>query len=376
VALADDLGTFRATASLRTLVPDGRPGLHLKLPLGITALGARRDLPVRYLANGDRGKHLLAAVARHPGLRGRVHVCDESDWWLATGGGMADGVLGCQLRRYPPALVADPGTALVPLAAFGVTVDDRAPAVAALAAARPGRGRGPGDDGPAAARRRGHPRRLDRAAGLGLLAALTTEMVRLGVVALAHGVMPEVHGQNVVVVCRQGRVAGLALRDHDAVRIHPPWLAAAGLPDPGYVVDDRTPNTLVAGDPPALLAWFQMLGVHVGLHPVARAVGMATGAGEATCWSTIADATDACLSELAAPPDAPPDTSPARPGALDLRPAVEVARHQLLTRAAWPVKHVLGPLLERGGSCGTSMPSAVGTCANPLAPARTRADRR
>jgi len=179
----------------------------------------------------------------------------------------------------------------------------------------------------------------------------------------------------VVVVCRQGRVAGLVLRDHDAVRIHPPWLAAAGLPDPGYVVDDRTPNTLVAGHPPALLAWFQMLGVHVGLHPVARAVGTATGAGEATCWSTIADATDACLSELAAPPGAPPDTSPARSGALDLRPAVEVARHQLLACATWPVKQVLGPLLERGGSCGTSMPSAVGTCANPLAPARTRADR-
>ena len=51
------------------------------------------------------------------------------------------------------------------------------------------------------------------------------------------------------------RSTSLVLRDHDAVRVHRPWLAAAGLPDPGYVVDGRTPNTLAPDSPEALLAW-------------------------------------------------------------------------------------------------------------------------
>jgi siderophore synthetase component len=173
----------------------------------------------------------------------------------------------------------------------------------------------------------------------------------MAVVCLAHGLMPEAHGQNVVVVVRGGEVAGLVLRDHDAVRVHRPWLAAAGLPDPGYVVDGRTPNTLAPDSPEALLAWFQMLGVHVGLHPVALALAP-TGLDEATGWRAIAAATRATLDALDGWPD--------------LRAAVAVARRQLLERRDWPLKLVMGPLLSRGDACGTSMPSAIGRAPNPM----------
>jgi siderophore synthetase component len=221
--------------------------------------------------------------------------------------------------------VADPEAVLVPLAALGVTVGPDVPALAGL---------------------------LADSTATGVLAALTTELVRLATVALAHGVMPEAHGQNVVVVLRRGEVAGLVLRDLDAVRVHRPWLAAAGLPDPGYVVDGRTPNTLAPDTPEGLLAWFQMLGVHVGLHPVALALGTATGLDEADGWRTIAAATRRCLDDLA--------------GRDDLAAAVAVARRQLLERRDWPIKLVMGPLLARGADCGTSMPSAVGRARNPL----------
>lgn len=329
VPLAKGLGRLRATASLRTVVPVGDDGLHLKLPLSVAALGAGRSLPLRYLRNGDRAQRLLETVVAHPALGGRVWVCDESSWWVTTRSAPpGEGTIGAQLRRLPPALVGDPQTVLVPLAALGVTVGPTVPALAGL---------------------------LEATSAAGVLAALTTELVRMATVCLAHGVMPEAHGHNVVVVLRRGAVAGLVLRDLDTVRVHPPWLAAAGLPDPGYVVDGRTPDTLAPDTPEGLLGWFQMLGVHVGLHPVALALGTATGLDEAAGWRTIAAATRRCLDDLAARGD--------------LAHAVAVARRQLLERRDWPIKLVMGPLLAGGADCGTSMPSAVGHALNPLLPA-------
>ena len=346
VPVAGDLGGFWATASLRTVVPVHRSDLHLKLPMGIAALGAGRQLPVRYLRNGDRAQDLLAAVAAHPALGGRVHVCDESRWWTA-----AAGELGAQLRRFPPALATatgtgthgDPGTTLVPLGAFAATVGGLL---------------GPDPEA--------------------TLTALTREVVRLGTISLAHGIMPELHGQNVMVALRTSdrSVAGLVLRDHDAVRIHPPWLRDAGWADPDYVVDGRTPNTLVAATPEALFGWFQMLGVHLGLYPVVRAAAAAGARGSAAGderygWRVLAGAAAAALDELDADPGTATSTSTtgtgtSADGAVRVRRATAVARRQLLHAGSWPVKRVLGPLLERGHTCGTSMPSAVGAAPNPL----------
>lgn len=50
------------------------------------------------------------------------------------------------------------------------------------------------------------------------------------------GMMPEVHGQNCVLVWKQGKIEGLLLRDHDALRVHVPWLNANGLEDPAYTL--------------------------------------------------------------------------------------------------------------------------------------------
>src|SRR2546423_1486297 len=80
--VAKTLGAFRPTASTRPLVPAGGPPLsamtaaapvHVKLPVGISTLGALRLLPPRYLANAARAQTLLEqAAARHPDLHDRL----------------------------------------------------------------------------------------------------------------------------------------------------------------------------------------------------------------------------------------------------------------------------------------------------------------
>jgi siderophore synthetase component len=95
-----------------------------------------------------------------------------------------------------------------------------------------------------------------------------------------------------------------------------------------------------------------MLAIHLGLFPVVQALAVAAGLAEADGWRTIASSTGACLDRLSAE--------------AGLGGAVDVARRQLLDEPGWPVKLTMGPLLERGDACGTSMPSAIGTTANPL----------
>jgi siderophore synthetase component len=331
--VARDLGSFVATSSIRTLArPDGGTR-HVKLPLAIYSLGALRLLPRRYLENAERAQMLLELLAdRHP-VAALLSWCDEQRWWSfrVPGEGELDdrsGQLGCLIRMYPQELVGDPGVTLLPMAALAVPgFDGVPPALAHLL--RDAGGTGAGD-------------------ALELFSALCTLLTRVALTCFAHGVMPELHGQNILLVWRQDAPAGLLLRDHDTLRIHPPWLARSGLPVPRYRMRAGTQNTLVASTPEELLAWYQTLGVEVTLAAIGEVICQAFGLDPAIIWSEVRSSVDRSLTQLDLPTW-----------------AREVAQAELLERETWPVKLLLGPLLQKSGADG-SMPSALARMANPL----------
>lgn len=341
VAVATGLGAVWPTSSTRTLAPAGGASpapVHVKLPVGITALGALRLLPPRYLANAARAQRLLEQAAeRHPALHGRLSVCDEQAWWAFAapdGAGAYDdkpGHLGCLLRVWPETAGSGPSRSLVPLGALGVVLPDgSAPGLTRLIADR-------GDD-PAAP-----------AAALDVFDDVARVVSEVALACFGLGFMPELHGQNAVLSCQGGRVAGIVLRDHDTVRLHRPWLAEAALADPGYDVKPGSPNSLWATGPEELLGWFQTLAVEVALQAIGRALVAAYGVDEETVWRRLADVVRAARSGVALAPA-----------------AAEVIDRQLFHAATWPTKLVIGPLLARPGTGGGSMPSGAGRAGNPF----------
>jgi len=338
VPVAKGLGAFWPTASTRTLAPAAPTPVHVKLPVGITTLGALRLLPPRYLANAARAQRLLEQAAdRHPALGGRLAVCDEQAWWAFATPGRAGayddkpGHLGCLLRVWPESAGWGSGPGLVPLGALGVVLPDgSAPGLSRLVADR-----GDEPDDPAAA--------------LAIFDDVARIVSEVALACFGLGVMPELHGQNAVLACVGGRVAGIVLRDLDTVRLYRPWLAAAGLADPGYDVKPGTPNSLWAESPEELLGWFQTLAIEVALQAIGGALVSAYGVEEDTVWRRLADVVRAVRSGLDLPPA-----------------AAEIAQRQLFHAASWPAKLVIGPLLARAGTGGGSMPSGTGRAGNPF----------
>ena len=312
--LARGVGAGRATASLRTLdLGDGR---HLKLPLGVTTLGSARLLGARSLDHGQRGERVLRDVlAADPELAARVAVADESAWagFARPDGGdeFADrpGHLAAMLRRLPPPT----GSVRVPLAALAA----------------------PAWDGPLAAL--GDPEAV--------FAAVVEAVVGTGIGFLRHGVLPEMHGQNVLVELDAGHVTRLVLRDHDAVRVHPRWLS---VPDPAYRLAPGGTQSLRLDAPAALIGFFATLAVEVGLRGVVDALVRHTGTTEVPWWSVIRRAVQRAVAATRSP---------------TVRGTLEAV---LLDADTWPYRTVLRPLLDRGPSAGTSMPAGVSHVPNPL----------
>jgi siderophore synthetase component len=320
--VARGVGRFRPTASLRTLASPA-PERHVKLPLGVATLGAARLLPPRYLDNGDRAERLMRdLVDRDVQLRRRVWLCDERTWCGWAGDEFADrpGLLAAQVRTYPPGVLDAPGTLAVPMAAL---------------AAHEWATLGPAIDA-----------RLDP---VGFFGALAAAFAAVGLGFLRHGVLPELHGQNVVVTLRRGRPERLVLRDHDTLRLYPPWMAAAGVADPGYRIRPGARQSLRLDSAEALVGYLQTLGFQVNLYGIADALGRHYGVPEAAFWEQLRVAVDGRLAELGLPEHVD-----------------AVVRRQILRARTWPTREVLGPLLAQGGSGGVSMPAATGAAPNPL----------
>lgn len=320
VPLAPVLGRFHPTVSLRTMAVADARDRHLKLPLGVATLGAARLLPPRYLDNGDRAERVMHHVLSSAGVpAGLVQVCDEGCWagWAGDEFGDRPGHLAAQLRRYPAGSV---DASCVPMAALAADRGDL------LGAAL-------GDPDPTA-----------------FFAGLVEAFAVMVVAFLCHGVLPELHGQNVVVrLAPGGRAVGFVLRDHDTLRVHAPWMRRAGVPDPGYRVRPGAPQSLVLDSASALVGYAQTLGVQVNLYGIADALVRRHGIDEDALWECVQRGFERALADAPAPADV-------RDEIADL----------LLRAERWPSRTVLGPLLAGGPSSSVSMPAGTGSVPNPL----------
>ncbi|MFC5474555.1 IucA/IucC family protein [Paraherbaspirillum soli] len=325
VDLGSGPGTATPTASLRSLAVTGCGATHLKLALSVNALGALRTLPPRYLHNGMLASACLQQLRqRDPWLAAHLSLCDEDRWWaLSQENTLAaePGQLACQIRTYP----TPPAATLIPMAALPVqAANGTLPAFEHLLAT------------------------ADEDAAWTLFGTIARMLLELSLRCLAHGVMPELHGQNVLLVCRGRDVGGLLLRDHDTLRICPPLMQAQGVTVPAYEIDRSTPNTLELDSPQALLAYLQTLAIEVNLYAILAALAERYRRDEAHGWQLVRSALEDCLACVPLPPHIASDI-----------------RSLLLDAADWPFKQVLAPLLGRA-SFGTGMPSAMGRINNPV----------
>lgn len=319
-------GEALSTASLRSLAIVGCPDTHLKLALSINALGALRTLPPRYLHNAVQATACLERLRkRDDWLAAHLRLCDESRWWALRQHEALEaeaGELACLIRHYPPL----PETTLIPMAALpAVTADGALPAFDHLL--------GPsGQENDA----------------WQLFAEMADILLELGLRCFAQGVMPELHGQNVLLAFRKRRISTVVLRDHDTLRICRPLLHARAIEAPDYAIDRNTPNTLELNTPRELLAYLQTLAIEVNLYAILAALAERYGREEAYGWRLVRTALVACLARVPLTDDIAAET-----------------RSRLLDEADWPFKQVLAPLLGRS-HFGTGMPSAMGHIDNPL----------
>jgi siderophore synthetase component len=333
VPLVRDLGRFHPTASLRTVTTAPETELHVKLPLGVATLGATRLLPPRYLDNSERAQQLMQQlIERDTVLRARVQLCDERTWcgWRDRAGvdefDDRPGQLCAQLRTYPTGLFEDPARLVLPMATLAAHEwDVLGPAVGGT--------------------------RFGPAEAVAFFRRLAGAFCEMGLAFPRYGVLPELHGQNVVVTLREGAVDGFVLRDHDTLRLHPGWMAAAGVADPGYRIRPGVSQSLSLPSAEALIGYLQTLGFQVNLYGIADALCRHYGLDERLLWAELRAAVVDALARLALPVH-----------------VADVLEHALVAAPTWPSRLVLGPLLRRGRSGGVSMPAGTGSVPNPLAP--------
>jgi siderophore synthetase component len=344
IDLGSGPGTATPTASLRSLSVSGFPDTHLKLALSVNALGAVRTLPPRYLHNGMLASACLEQLRqRDVWLAAHLLLCDENRWWALKQHAQENGQINAQEHTQEHALAAEPGelaclirryptlpdTTLIPMAALPVsTASGILPAFEHFLGAS-----------------------AHEAAAWTLFGDIARMLLELGLRCLAQGVMPELHGQNVVLACRGQKIVSLLLRDHDTLRICPPLMQAQNVEIPAYVIDRSTPNTLELNDPRALLSYLQTLAIEVNLYAILAALSEHYGRDEAHGWQLVRIALEDCLACV---------PLPAR--------IARQTRELLLDQADWPFKQILAPLLGRA-SFSTGMPSAMGRIGNPFSDA-------
>jgi len=212
------------TLSVRTLAVQGKPGLHIKLPMAIRTLGGKniRTIKPSTIADGHAVQSLLGRIAAQDSdIAGRLLLTDESI------GAHVNHLpeLGYILRRYPAGLEQ---TTVVPVAGLLAATPQGLSVAEELA-------------------QRFFAGRLED-----FLDAYLEETLRIHLVLwLRYGIALESNQQNTILVLGTGAPAlRLLLKDNDAPRIHGAHLAARwpslagfvdGLQDRRIVVDDELP---------------------------------------------------------------------------------------------------------------------------------------
>ncbi len=248
------VGTYRPARplmSLRTLAPAGG-GAHVKTAVDVQMTSAVRTVSPAAVRNGPRLSALLHTLtADQPHLS----VLRETSAGAALVDGRPSRSLAC-LTRQAPRLAA--GEVAVPLAA--------------LAAPSPADGR------PLVTEAVRHAYQGDPVA---FLADLAQVLLPPLLVLLHRGVALEAHGQNTLVVLRDGRPRRLLYRDLGGVRVSPARLRAHGVEPPQLHGD------LGTDDPDALRTTLgAALGTATGEQVAVRS--RAHGTEPATLWRAVA----------------------------------------------------------------------------------------
>lgn len=324
-------GTFQATSSVRSLSPQNGGPNYVKLPLGLFSLGASRYLPAVKLINGDRGQALLQqAKVRDPQLQEQLFLCDEGSWWayMPHNGSLYDDPprhLAAMTRIYPSELIHDPDVRLIPMSALAAGQHSFFREWAA---------------------ERGLP---DTAASIKqLFGEICRTFFEIMLRLFRIGLMPEVHGQNCVLIWKNGKIEHMLLRDHDSVRLHLPWLAEQGIADPHYQIRPGYSNSLYNETPKKLLFYLQTLGIQVNLYAIIDALSDTYGLDEPSLWSVLRHQLENAIRRI--------------PFRTDVRREIEQI---IFERPDWPLKLLVKPLLEQSGVPG-SMPSGQSRTQNPF----------
>lgn len=325
----------QSTSSVRSMAPLSDSPHYLKLPLSIYSLGSSRYLPAVKMMNGQIAQKLLhEALALDPVLNDQVWLCDETKWWafMPENGSLFDDAprhLSAMVRTYPEALLNEETCRLVPMSALGTAL--------------PNQQRHFFDEW------LGH-RQLpaNEASVLLLFRELCESFFGLNLRMFRLGILPEIHGQNAVLVWRDGRADGLLLRDHDSLRLFVPWLNRVGLADPVYRLKKGVVNTLYHDTAEDLLFYLLTLGIQVNFRAIIEVLARNYGLGEHKLWLELKRTLKRLIKRL--DPQA------------ETRALLEKV---LFEDRDWPLKLLISPMLERAGGTG-SMPFGKGKVQNPF----------
>ncbi|KAA0975552.1 IucA/IucC family siderophore biosynthesis protein [Pseudomonas sp. ANT_H12B] len=328
-------GDFFATSSLRSMTPCFNSADYLKLPMAIYSLGASRYLPAVKMINGGLSEALLRqALGKDETLQQSLHLCDETKWWAfmppdATLFDEAPRHLAAMVRGYPPALLEDPDTRLVPMAALGTPL--------------PGSNQHFFDDWMAY-------RQLpaNAASVMTLFRELCHSFFDINLRMFRIGMLGEIHGQNAVLVWKAGYAQGLLLRDHDSLRIFVPWLERNGLADPAYRLKKGHANTLYHERAQDLLFWLQTLGIQVNFRSIIETLAQVYSLPANRLWTAMGEVLNELIDTIEFDDE-----------------ARAMIKQQLFEAPHWPQKLLLTPMIERAGGPG-SMPFGKGQVVNPF----------
>lgn len=332
--LAFEQGRFHPTSSLRSLACGASASDQIKLPMAVYSLGASRYLPAVKMINADKSEALLRqGRERDVQLRESLHLCEEGRWWayMPAGASLFDEAprhLSALVRRYPSALL-EGDYRLLPMAALATPL--------------------PGQEGHFFdhwMHVRGLPASPESV--LKLFGELCERFFDVNLRMFRLGMLGEVHGQNAVLVWRDGQAEGLLLRDHDSLRLYVPWLERNGLLDPQYRIKKGHAQTLYHDRPEDLLFWLQTLGIQVNLRAIIETLAAVYRLPAVEGWRVLSQVLRARIEAI---------------GFEDQARAMLV--HELFEVPAWPQKLLLRPMIARGGGPG-SMPFGKGQVVNPL----------
>ncbi|PXX99482.1 AcsA protein [Halomonas sp. LBP4] len=324
-----------ATSSLRSLAPTTASPHFLKLPMAIHSLGASRYLPAVKMFNGDLSARLLhQAREKDARLAEGLYLCDEGKWWayMPEGATLFDEAprhLSAMVRSYPRALLDDPSVRLVPMATLGTPL--------------PGGEHHVFDDWLAQRGMTASPASVQA-----LFGELCDGFFDINLRMFRLGMLAEVHGQNAVLVLKEGQCHGLLLRDHDSLRISVARLERHGMQDPCYCIKPGHANTLYHDSLEALLFWLQTLAIQVNLRAIIGTLADHYGLSSHDLWREMAARLEARI-------DAIPFDGRDR----------GMLKEQLFEREQWPYKRLIAPIIERAGGPG-SMPFGTSSTCNPF----------